>query len=167
MHAKSLQSYPTLCDPMDYSLLGSSVHWILQVRILEWAVVSSSRGSSWPRDQTCISMSPALTGGFFTTSATWEAPWCCMMSTQLLTESGPNEYLPTNLGLHRLSPPGAMSLLSLRGPNYSMGQLNQPSAQPQGWFNQKRQRDWQGQRMFSSKKILKSLRNWRDSEFCT
>ena len=36
MRAKSLPLCPTLCDPMDYSLLGSSVHGILQARILEW-----------------------------------------------------------------------------------------------------------------------------------
>ena len=41
----------TLCDPMDCSLSGSSVHGILQARILEWAVMPSSRGSSWPRDR--------------------------------------------------------------------------------------------------------------------
>ena len=55
MHAKSLQSCPTLCDPMDCSLPGSSVHGILQARILEWAAISFSRGSSQPRDWTCIS----------------------------------------------------------------------------------------------------------------
>ena len=44
--AKSLQSCLTLCDPMDYSPTGSSVHGILQARILEWVVISSSRGSS-------------------------------------------------------------------------------------------------------------------------
>ena len=52
MRAKSLQSFPTLCNPMDYSLSGSSVHGILQVRILEWVVMPSSRGSSQPRDRT-------------------------------------------------------------------------------------------------------------------
>ena len=46
--AKSLQSCPTLCDPMDYSLPGSSVHWILQARILEWVAISFSRGSPNP-----------------------------------------------------------------------------------------------------------------------
>ena len=51
MRAKSLQSYPALCDPMDCSLPGSSVHRILQARILEWAVVPSSRGSSRIMDQ--------------------------------------------------------------------------------------------------------------------
>ena len=46
---------------------------ILQARILEWVAVPSSRGSSRPRDRTPVSMSPALAGGLFTTSATREA----------------------------------------------------------------------------------------------
>ena len=46
VHAKSLQSCPALCDPIDNSLPGSSVHGILQARILEWVAVPSSRGSS-------------------------------------------------------------------------------------------------------------------------
>ena len=64
---------------MDYSLPVSSVHEILQARILEWVATPSSRGSSRPRDRTCVSirtcvsMSPALAGRFFTISATWEA----------------------------------------------------------------------------------------------
>ena len=45
---------------MECSLAGSSEHGILQARILEWAVISSSRGSSQPRDLTSVSMSPAL-----------------------------------------------------------------------------------------------------------
>ena len=55
MHTKSLQSCPTLCDPMDSSPPGSSAHGISQARILEWVAISFSRGSSWPRDRTCIS----------------------------------------------------------------------------------------------------------------
>ena len=51
----SLQSCLTLCDPIDCSPPGSSVHGILQARILEWAAMPSSRGSSRPRDQTCVS----------------------------------------------------------------------------------------------------------------
>ena len=46
LHAKSLQSCPILCDPMDYSLPGFSVHGIPQERILEWVAMPSSRGSS-------------------------------------------------------------------------------------------------------------------------
>ena len=53
--AKSLQSCPTLCDPMACSLLGSSVHGIFQAIVLEWIVISFSRGSSQPRDQTQVS----------------------------------------------------------------------------------------------------------------
>ena len=47
-----LQSCPTLCDIMNCSLPGFSVHWILQARILEWVAMTSSRGSSRPRDGT-------------------------------------------------------------------------------------------------------------------
>ena len=46
MCAQSFQLCPTLCYPMDCSLSGSSVHGILQARILEWAAISFSRGSS-------------------------------------------------------------------------------------------------------------------------
>ena len=60
-------------NPMDCSPPGSSVHGILQARILEW-VAMPCRGSAWPRDQTHISCTfPAQAGGFFTTSAAWEA----------------------------------------------------------------------------------------------
>ena len=51
MHAKSLQLYLTLCNPMDRSLPGSSVHGILQA-IMEWVAMPCSRGSSQPRDRT-------------------------------------------------------------------------------------------------------------------
>ena len=46
VRAKSLQSCLTLCDPMDCSPPGSSVHGILQARILEWVAMPFSRGSS-------------------------------------------------------------------------------------------------------------------------
>ena len=49
------QSYPTLCDPMDCSLSGSSIHGIFQARVLEWIAISFSRGSSGPRDRTQVS----------------------------------------------------------------------------------------------------------------
>ena len=52
---KLLQSCLTLCDPMDCTLPDSSVHGILQARILEWIAMPSSRGSSRLRDRTCIS----------------------------------------------------------------------------------------------------------------
>ena len=46
------QSYPALCNPVDCTLPGSSLHGILQARILEWVAISFSRGSSQPMDQT-------------------------------------------------------------------------------------------------------------------
>jgi len=75
MHAKLIQSCPTLCNPMDCSPPGSSVHRILQSRTLEWAAMPSSRGSSRPMDWIHLSYltSPTLAGRFFTTGATWEA----------------------------------------------------------------------------------------------
>ena len=55
VHTKALQSCPSLCDPIDHSPPGSSVHGILQSRILECVGILFSRGSSWPRDWTHIS----------------------------------------------------------------------------------------------------------------
>ena len=55
VHAKSLQSCPTLYSPMDCSPQGSSVHGILRARILEWVAMPSFRTFSPPKDQTCIS----------------------------------------------------------------------------------------------------------------
>ena len=56
----------TLCDPMDYRLPGFSVHWISQARILEWVAISSSMGSSQPRDWTCISCVSCTAVRYFT-----------------------------------------------------------------------------------------------------
>ena len=63
----------TLCDPLDCSPPGSSVHRILQARTLGQGVVPFSRGSSQPGIKPEALASPALAGGFITTSATWEA----------------------------------------------------------------------------------------------
>ena len=62
MHAQSL-SNAWLCDLMDCRLPRSSVHWIFQAITLKWVSISSSTGSSWPRDRTHIS---CTAGGFFT-----------------------------------------------------------------------------------------------------
>ena len=67
------KSCPILGDHTDCSLPGSSVHRILQARILEWVVMPSSRESSQPRDCTHVSGSSALAGGFFTSWAFGEA----------------------------------------------------------------------------------------------
>ena len=62
------QSCPTLSDPMDCSPPASSVHGILQARILEWATISYSRGYSQPRIKPMSLASPALAGRFFATA---------------------------------------------------------------------------------------------------
>ena len=72
MHAKSLQLCLTLCDPLDSSLPGSFVHEILQARILKWTSMPSFRGLSDPWIKAMSLGSPALAGGFLTTSPTWE-----------------------------------------------------------------------------------------------
>ena len=69
MRVESLQSCPILCNPMDCSPSGFSVHGIFQARILEWVAIPCSRGSSQPRIEPTFFMSPASAGRFFTTSA--------------------------------------------------------------------------------------------------
>ena len=60
VHLKSLPLHPTLCNTVDYSPPGSSVHGILQARILEWVTMPFSRGSSPPRDRTHISYNACI-----------------------------------------------------------------------------------------------------------
>ena len=61
---QSLSRVQPFCNPMDYSLTGSSVFGISQARILEWVASSFSRGFTRPRDQILIA---CIAGGFFTT----------------------------------------------------------------------------------------------------
>ena len=62
------------CDPTDCSPPGSSVRGVLQAGVLERVAVPSSRGSSWPRDQTQLS---CTVGSFFTIWGFWAIPCCC------------------------------------------------------------------------------------------
>ena len=70
VHAKSLQSCLTLCNSMNHSLPGSTVHGIPQARILEWVAISFSRGSSWSWIPTCVS--------YISCSGSWEATQPCV-----------------------------------------------------------------------------------------
>ena len=70
MKSEVTQSCWMLCDPMDCSLPGSSVHGILQARIFEWVAIAFSRGSSWPRNRAQIS---CMAGRFFTVWSIKEA----------------------------------------------------------------------------------------------
>ena len=73
MHGKSLQSCPILCNPMDCSLPGSSVHGIFQAEY--WSGLPCPPPGDLPNPgiEPTSRMSPALAEGFFTSSATWEA----------------------------------------------------------------------------------------------
>ena len=71
--AKSLQSRSTLCDPMDCSPPGSSVHGVLQTRILEWTTCPLPGDLPNPGIKPESFPSPVLAGSFFITRATWEA----------------------------------------------------------------------------------------------
>ena len=73
MCAKSLQSCPTLCDRMDYSLPDSSVHGIFQARILEWVAILLPGDLLNPGIKPTSFMSPALACRFLTISTIWEA----------------------------------------------------------------------------------------------
>ena len=77
MHA---QSCPILCDPMDCSPPGSTVHGIFQIRILEWIAISSSRESSWTRDSSHISYVSCIGRWILYHWATWEAPKTLLIS---------------------------------------------------------------------------------------
>ena len=74
VHAQLLQLCLTLCNPMDCSPPGSSVHGILQIRILEWVAMPSSMGSSRPK-RTCISCDTCIAGRFFTTEPPGKAKY--------------------------------------------------------------------------------------------
>ena len=74
MRAKLLQSCPTLCSPIDCSPPGSSVHGILQARILRRVAISSSRGSSRPRDHTWVSYISCIGRKVFYHWCHWGSP---------------------------------------------------------------------------------------------
>ena len=105
--AKSLQLCPTLCDPMDHSPPGSSVHGILQARILQWVAMPSSRGSSNPGIKPSYLLSPALAGWFFTTSATWEAHTFTYIKVQFSRSVMSDSLRPHGLQHARLLCPSA------------------------------------------------------------
>ena len=95
------QSCPTLCGYIDYNLPGFSAHWILQAGVLEWYATSYSRDLPNPGIKFSSLTSPALAGGFVTTSATWEAqgqqhsiPWhFFFVVTPCLTMAGKGSLL--------------------------------------------------------------------------
>ena len=95
-HDKWLQNCLTLCDPMDCTSPSSSAHGILQVKILECAAISFSRGPCWPRDWPHVSVSPALASGFLPLGASF---YLCTMLFIVLAMLG----LPCCLGFPRVA----------------------------------------------------------------
>ena len=87
-----------LCDPVDWTLPGSSVHGILWARILEWVVMPSSRGSSQPGDRTQVSR---IAGRLFTVWATQEAPKCSSSGTMMLNVKN-SAFCSHFLNIHNL-----------------------------------------------------------------
>ena len=84
------QSCPTLCDLMDHNPPGSSVHGILQARILEGVAISFSRASSWPWDWAHVSCASFIGRQILYPWATWEGPWVLpssILSVNLLWSS--------------------------------------------------------------------------------
>ena len=108
MLAQSLQSSPTLCDPMDCRVReahqASLSMGILQARILEWVSMLSSRGSSPPRDWTCVSCDCWVEGEFFTAEPSGKpkystkVKWISFISF-FLFECGYEKHLVTYLAL--------------------------------------------------------------------
>ena len=96
------KSYPTFCDPRSCSPPGSSVHGILQARILVWTAISFSRGSSQPRDWIWVS---CIGRWILYHWGTWEAPFhCCSVALLLLLLSRFSLCATTETAAHQAPP---------------------------------------------------------------
>ena len=123
---------------MDCSLPGFSVHGILQSRILEWAAIPFSRGSSRPRDQTQTS---CIAGRLFTVWITREACVLCLVAQSCLTLHDPMDCSPPGSSVHGYSPgkntgevcplPGDLPNLGIK-PRYPALQADSLLSEPPG-----------------------------------
>ena len=98
----------TLCDPMDSSPPGSSAHDILQARILVWVAISSSRGSSQPRDWTCISCVSCFGRWILYHCVSQEAPWP-LQSLSFILQG--RRCVQANTGIRKMSIQSNVGLL--------------------------------------------------------
>ena len=78
-----VESCLTLCDPMDHSPPGSSVHVIFQARVLEWVAISPLRVPSQSRDQTCVTCVSCIAGRFFITESPGKSQYTPSLSPEL------------------------------------------------------------------------------------
>ena len=113
------QFCPTLYDTMDCSLPGSSVHGILQARILEWVAMPSSRGSSQPRNRT---QGSRIAGGFFTSICCY----CCLVSKSCQTLCHPMDCSLPGSSVHGILQARILSRLPCPPP----GDLPNPGIEP-------------------------------------
>ena len=96
------QSCPALCDPMDCSLPGSSLHGIFQARVLEWVAISFSRGSSQSKDRTRVSCIPGRCFNLWATRSNRQI-W---LRSAKLSRAKANRVLPReHTGYRKHSPP--------------------------------------------------------------
>ena len=113
MCATLLQSCSILCDLMDCSPPGSSVHGILQTRKLEWVAVPHSRGSSQTRDQTHVSCGSCIAGRFFTTESPGDAQsLICSMSIPKPSQRSPQLECTPSIQCSLIVPRHSLSLVS-------------------------------------------------------
>ena len=89
--ACALSCDQTLCDPIDCSPPGSSVRGIFQAQILEWVAISFSRGSSRPRDWTCVSYIPCTGRRILYQCTTWDDPGTIQESWFLLSSGNQSQ----------------------------------------------------------------------------
>ena len=113
-----------LCNPMDCTPPGSSVHGILQARILEWVAIPFSSGSSLLRIEPVSLMSPAWAAGFFTITATWETLKCGKGQLDL-------EFVAPSGG--EPSTPGPREVYLLPIPHHRPLSLSLRTVQPWDW----------------------------------
>ena len=92
------QSCSTLCQPTDCGPPVSSVHGIFQAGILEWVAISFSRGSSWPRDWTCIFCIGRCI--LYHWIIITDAPVLCLVAQSCLTLCNPMHYSPPGSSVH-------------------------------------------------------------------
>ena len=96
--AQSLQSCWTLCDPMDCSPPGSSVHGIFPAGILEWVAIPYSKTSSWPKDRIHVS---CIAGRYFTSEPPGKPNWSLFSTCKLVDGSLPGSSVVESACQHR------------------------------------------------------------------
>ena len=118
------QPFLTLCDPMDCNPPGSSVHGILQTRILEWVAMPFPRGSSWPRDWTRVS---SIAGRFLTVCT---INYISIKNEQKTKANNKTKWTKNKGGTPR-TPGNPLSLVHGRNTQASFSELKQRSGRGQ------------------------------------